>query len=73
MWKIKSSGRAKFRSVLALRGDDAIYNVTSLTPTYVASEFLALRSNFAKPNSGIGHQVPAQPQSKFDFRPVVQD
>ena len=45
---------SNFRSVLALRGDDAKYVVTSLTPTYV-SNIPSLSStpvNFAQLNSG---------------------
>ena len=65
---------SKFRSVIALRGDDARYVVTSLTPTYV-SNIPSLSStpvNFARAQFRLGHQVPAQPQSKLDFWPVGQ-
>ncbi len=63
----------KFRSVLALRGDEAIYAVTNLTPPYVATELPgAPVINFARAQFRLGHQVPAQPKSKFDFRPVGQ-
>ncbi len=64
----------KFRWYLALRGDEAIYNVTSLTPSYVATELPgAPVVNFAAAQFRHGHEVPAQPKSEFDFRPVVQD
>ena len=62
---------SKFRSVVALRGDDARYVVTSLTPTYVSPIFGA--GQLCAAQFRHGHQVPAQPQSKFDFRPVGQD
>ena len=64
----------KFRTVLALRGDEARYAVTSLTPSYTATELPgAPVVNFAAAQFRHGHQVPAQTQSEFDFRPVVQD
>ena len=43
----------KFRSVLAFRGDEAVYNVTSLTPPYVAAELPGSPVvDFAAANSG---------------------
>ena len=43
----------KFRTVVALRGDEAIYDVTSLTPSYTATELPgAPVVNFAAANSG---------------------
>ena len=63
----------KFRWDLAVRGDEAIYNVTSLTPPYVATELPgAPVVNFAG-QFRHGHQVPAQPKREFNFRAVVQD
>ena len=52
----------KFRSVVALRGDDEKFVVTSL-----AYPSLGERGQFR-----LGHQVSAQPKSKFDLRPVGQ-
>ena len=62
---------SKFRSVVALRGDDAKYVVTSLTPTYVSTPSFG-PGQLCAAQFRLGHQVPAQPQSKFDFRPVGQ-
>lgn len=43
----------KFRSVVVVRGDEAIYNVTGLTPTYVATELPdSPVVNFGELNSG---------------------
>ena len=55
----------KVRSVLAFRGDEAIYNVTNLTPTYVATELPgAPVINFDELNSGSASAVPAQPKRR---------
>jgi hypothetical protein len=60
----------KFRSVLALRGDEAIYNVTSLTPTYVATELPgAPVVNFAKLNSGSASKFLPSPKASLIFGP----
>jgi len=62
---------AKFRSVLALRGDDAKYVVTSLTPTYV-SNIPSLSSapvNFAQLNSGSATKFQPQPKLSLIFGP----
>ena len=64
----------KFRTVLALRGDDAIYDVTNLTPSYTAAELPgAPVVNFAAANSGTATKFLPETKSEFDFRPVVQD
>ena len=60
----------KFRWVLALRGDEAIYNVTSLTPTYVAAELPgAPVVDFAKLNSGTATKFLPSPKGSFIFGP----
>jgi hypothetical protein len=60
----------KFRSVLALRGDEAIYNVTSLTPPYVATELPgAPVINFAKLNSGTASKFLPSPKASLIFGP----
>jgi hypothetical protein len=60
----------KFRSVLALRGDEAIYNVTSLTPPYVATELPgAPRVDFAKLNSGTASKFLPSPKASLIFGP----
>jgi outer membrane receptor protein involved in Fe transport len=60
----------KFRSVLALRGDDAIYNVTSLTPPYIATELPgAPVVNFAQLNSGTASMFLPSPKATLIFGP----
>jgi len=60
----------KFRSVLALRGDEAIDNVTNLTPSYVATELPgAPVINFAELNSGSASQFLPSPKASFIFGP----
>ena len=60
----------KFRWVLALRGDDAIYNVTSLTPPYVATELPgAPVINFAALNSGTTSKFLPSPKASLIFGP----
>jgi hypothetical protein len=60
----------KFRSVLAVRGDEAIYNVTSLTPPYVATELRgAPVINFAKLNSGTATKFLPSPKASLIFGP----
>ncbi len=60
----------KFRSVLALRGDEAIYNVTSLTPPYVATELPGSPAvNFAKLNSGTASKFLPSPKASLIFGP----
>ena len=60
----------KFRTVLALRGDDAIYNVTNLTPDYVATELPgAPVVNFAAANSGTATKFLPSPKASLIFGP----
>jgi outer membrane receptor protein involved in Fe transport len=63
----------KFRSVLTIRGDEAIYNVTSLTPEYVASE---LPGNpvisFARLNSGSAAKFLPSPKASLILGPWRQ-
>jgi hypothetical protein len=60
----------KFRSVLALRGDEAIYNVTNLTPDYVASELPGSPVvNFAAANSGSATKFLPSPKGTMIFGP----
>jgi hypothetical protein len=57
----------KFRSVVALRGDDATYVVTSLTPTYVSPIFGPV--NFAQLNSGSANKFLPSPKTSLIFGP----
>ena len=60
----------KFRSVLAFRGDQAIYNVTSLTPPYVATELPGSPVvNFAAANSGTATKFLPSPKGTLIFGP----
>ena len=60
----------KFRSVLAFRGDEAIYNVTNVTPTYVATELPgAPVINFSELNSGSATQFLPSPKASLIFGP----
>ncbi|HEY6388454.1 MAG TPA: TonB-dependent receptor [Candidatus Acidoferrum sp.] len=60
----------KFRSVLAFRGDEALYNVTNLTPPYVATELPgAPVINFSELNSGSAHQFLPSPKASLIFGP----
>jgi len=60
----------KFRTVLAVRGDEAIYNVTSLTPSYTAAELPgAPVVNFAAANSGTATKFLPQPKASLIFGP----
>ncbi|MFZ0704463.1 MAG: TonB-dependent receptor, partial [Candidatus Korobacteraceae bacterium] len=66
----KTQWAAKFRSVLALRGDEAIYNITNLTPSYVASELPgAPLINFGELNSGTASQFLPSPKASLIFGP----
>ena len=66
----KTQWTEKFRSVLALRGDEAIYNVTNLTPPYVATELPgAPVINFAGLNSGSVSQFLPSPKASLIFGP----
>src|SRR5208282_3113334 len=60
----------KFRSVLAVRGDDAKYVNTSLTPTYVSNiPSLATPVDFGRLNSGSATKFLAQPKLSLVFGP----
>ena len=66
----KTQWAEKFRSVLAVRGDEAIYNVTNLTPTYVASELPgAPVLNFGELNSGTAIRFMPSPKASLIFGP----
>ena len=58
---------SKFRSVVALRGDDANYNVTSLAPTYVSPIFGTV--NFSQLNSGSASKFLPSPKASLIFGP----
>jgi outer membrane receptor protein involved in Fe transport len=58
----------KFRSVLAVRGDDAKYVVTSLTPAYISS-LASAPVNFALLNSGSATKFLPQPKLSLVFGP----
>jgi hypothetical protein len=60
----------KFRTVLAVRGDEAIYDVTSLTPSYTAAELPgAPVVNFAAANSGTATKFLPEPKASLIFGP----
>jgi hypothetical protein len=60
----------KFRTVLAFRGDNAVDNVTSLTPSYTASELPGNPVvNFAAANSGTARQFLPEPKASLIFGP----
>jgi hypothetical protein len=60
----------KFRTVLAVRGDDANYAVTNVTPNYVASELPgAPVVNFAAANSGAVNKFLPSPKASLIFGP----
>ena len=60
----------KFRTVLALRGDDATYVVTSLTPGYTATELPgAPVVNFAAAKSGTASTFLPEPKASVIFGP----
>jgi hypothetical protein len=66
----KIQWKEKFRSVVAFRGDDAIYNVTSLTPTYVATELPGSPVvNFSELNSGTAAKFLPSPKASLIFGP----
>ena len=59
-----------FRTVLAFRGDEAFYNVTSLTPSYTATELPGSPViNFAAANSGSVTQFMPEPKASLIFGP----
>jgi hypothetical protein len=57
----------KFRSVVALRGDDAKYVVTNLNPTYVSPILGSV--NFAQLNSGSASKFLPSPKASLIFGP----
>ncbi|MGA8555002.1 MAG: TonB-dependent receptor [Candidatus Acidiferrales bacterium] len=60
----------KLRSELAFRSDEAIYNVTSLTPPYVAAELPGSPVvNFAAANSGTVTKFLPSPKGSLIFGP----
>ena len=60
----------KFRSVLALRSDDAKFIVTSLTPTYVSNvPHLSTPVDFNSLNSGSATKVMPEPKLSLIFGP----
>ena len=60
----------KFRSVVAVRGDDAKYVVTSLTPSYVATELPGSPViNFGELNSGSATKFLPQPKASLILGP----
>jgi Carboxypeptidase regulatory-like domain/TonB-dependent Receptor Plug Domain/TonB dependent receptor-like, beta-barrel len=66
----KTQWAEKIRSVLALRGDEAIYSNTNLTPPYVATELPgAPVINFAQLNSGSVSQFLPSPKASLIFGP----
>jgi outer membrane receptor protein involved in Fe transport len=65
--EIKIQWANKFRSVLALRGDEAKYVVTSLTPTYVSPIFGPV--NFRQLNSGSASKFLPSPKASLIFGP----
>ena len=66
----KTQWAEKFRAVLALRGDEAIYVVTNLTPPYVATELPgAPVVNFEELNSGSASKFLPSPKASLIFGP----
>jgi Carboxypeptidase regulatory-like domain/TonB dependent receptor/TonB-dependent Receptor Plug Domain len=59
----------KIRSVLAFRGDEAIYNVTSLTPPYVATELPGAPVVDLAANSGTATKFLPSPKGSLIFGP----
>jgi hypothetical protein len=60
----------KFRTVLALRGDDANYAVTNVTPNYVATELPgAPMVDFASANSGTVNKFLPEPKASLILGP----
>jgi hypothetical protein len=62
---------SKFRSVVALRGDDAKYVVSNLNPTYVSNipSLSSVPVNFARANSGSASKFLPQPKASLIFGP----
>lgn len=66
----KTQWAQKFRSVVVLRGDEAIDAVTDLTPPYVATELPgAPVINFSELNSGTASQFLLSPKASLIFGP----
>lgn len=66
----KTRWAEKFRSVLGVRGDEAIYSNTNLTPAYVATELPgAPVINFAELNSGTASKFLPSPKASLIFGP----
>jgi len=66
----KAQWTEKFRSVVSLRGDQAIYNVTNLTPSYVATELPGSPViNFGQLNSGSASEFLPSPKASLIFGP----
>ena len=66
----KTQWTDKVRSVVAFRGDEAIYSVTSLTPTYVATELPGSPVvNFSELNSGTATKFLPSPKANLIFGP----
>ena len=61
---------SKFRSVLALRGDDAKYVVTNLTPTYFSPLFGSV--NFRQLNSGSAAKFLPSPKATLIYAPSAR-
>jgi hypothetical protein len=60
----------KFRTVVAMRGDDARYAVTNVTPSYTASELPgAPVVNFAAANTGTVTKFLPEPKASLIFGP----
>ena len=69
----KTQWTEKFRSVLAVRGDEAIYNVTNVTPSYFATELPgAPVINFAQLNSGSASKFLPSPKASLIFGPCAK-
>ena len=60
----------KIRTVLAFRGDEAIDDVTSLTPTSTATALPAPVVNFGRANSGMVSQFMPEPRESLIFARV---
>jgi hypothetical protein len=66
----KTQWSEKVRSVVAFRGDEAIYSVTSLTPPYVTIELPGSPVvNFAELNSGTATKFLPSPKASLIFGP----
>jgi hypothetical protein len=60
----------KFRTIVAMRGDDATYVVTNLTPSYTAAELAGAPAvDFAAANSGTVNKFLPEPKASLIFGP----